>query len=340
MYCARGLFFDTFPLTNLHKNRIFFLNISIFVEIYALMLKTEHIKQLAREVGFNLCGVAQSVNLDGDKSFLEEWIGQGFASSLDYLKRSIDRRADVSTLVEGAKSVVVCAVAYKNRISDGYPAEHRTKVASYACTTDYHTTIKRMLFEMCSRLKESSPNFSARCFVDSAPIFEKRYAVEAGLGWIGRQSLLVTPEFGSFVLLGEIVLNEECDHYDRPLVSVGCGECRRCVDACPNGAVKERHIDTSRCISCATIENRDEGAKCALHGWIFGCDECQSVCPYNRKAPYATNTDFAPRFSPLEMGAEEWMALTEEEFSDRFAATPLERARRDNIRRNTTLNRE
>ena len=304
------------------------------------MLQTKYIKQLAREVGFDLCGVTQSVNLKEDRAFFEGWIEEGLASSLDYLKRNIDRRADVSTLVEGARSVVVCAVAYKNRISDGYPAEHRTKVASYACTTDYHITIKRMLFEMCSRLKECSPNISARCFVDSAPIFEKRYAVEAGLGWIGRQSLLVTPEFGSFVLLGEIVVNEECDHYDKPLVSEGCGECRRCVNACPNSAIKERHIDTSRCISCATIESQGEGAKCDLHGWIFGCDECQSVCPYNRKAPYATNADFAPRFSPLEMGAEEWLTLTEEEFSDSFGATPLERAGRDNIRRNTALNRE
>ena len=290
------------------------------------MLHLEHIKQLAREVGFDLCGVAQCAKFESDKRFLEEWIEQGFASSLDYLKRNIDKRSDASTLVEGAKSVIVCGVAYKNRISEGYPEGHCSKVASYACTTDYHTTIKQMLFDLGKRLKELSPALSARCFVDSAPIFEKRYAVEAGLGWIGRQSLLVTPHFGSFVLLGEIVINEECDHYDKPLTSVGCGECHRCIDACPNGAVKERHIDTSRCISCATIERPSEGKELPLHGWIFGCDECQTVCPYNRKAPLATNPHFEPLFNPVEMTPSEWNALSDEEFSDKFGTTPLLRA--------------
>ena len=264
------------------------------------MFKLSQIKELAHEVGFDLCGVAQYRKFEDDRAFLEGWIERGYASSLEYLKRNIECRADANLLVEGAKSVIVCAVAYKNSVSEGYPADHSAKVASYACTTDYHTTIKQMLFDLCKRLKEVDPAFSARCFVDSAPIFEKRYAVEAGLGWIGRQSLLVTPQFGTFVLLGEVVMTAECDEYDKPLETVGCRECRRCVDACPNGAVKERHIDTSRCISCATIERRGEGESCDLHGWIFGCDECQTVCPYNRKAPHFTNPRFAPIFNPVE----------------------------------------
>ena len=298
------------------------------------MLHLEHIRQLAREVGFDLCGVAQCANFESDKLFLEEWIEQGYASSLEYLKRNIDRRSDAATLVEGAKSVIVCGLAYKNHISEGYPEGHRAKVASYACTTDYHTTIKQMLFELCNRIKEVCPTLSGRCFVDSAPIFEKRYAVEAGLGWIGRQSLLVTPQFGTFVLLGEVVLTEEFDHYDKPLVSVGCGECRRCVEACPNSAVKERHIDTSRCISCATIERPNEGKKAPLHGWIFGCDECQSVCPYNRKAPLATNPRITPIFDPTAITPEEWLSLSEEEFTAKFGTTPLERAGIERLKEN------
>ena len=279
------------------------------------MFNLEQIKRFAGEVGFDLCGVTKCRVFEEDRLFLEEWIGEGYALSLDYLKRNIDRRADASLLVEGAKSVIVCAVSYKNKISDGYPADHQTKIASYACTTDYHTTIKQMLFEMCTRLKEINPDFSARCFVDSAPIFEKRYAVEAGLGWIGRQSLLVTPEFGSFVLLGEIVMTAECDHYDTPYEGVRCGECRRCVEACPNNAIKERHIDTSRCISCATIECRKDESDCDTHGWIFGCDECQTVCPYNRKAPYFRNPKFAPLFNPIEKTPER----------EEFRTTPIVR---------------
>lgn len=279
------------------------------------MFDLAQIKQLAHEVGFDLCGVAQHSVFEGDKTFLKEWIELGYASSLDYLKRNIECRADANRLVEGAKSVIMCAVSYKNSVSDGYPANHQAKVASYACTTDYHTTIKQMLFELCRQLKEINPDFSARCFVDSAPIFEKRYAVEAGLGWIGRQSLLVTPEFGSFVLLGEIVMTAECNEYDKPYEGVGCGECRRCVEACPNNAIKERHIDTSRCISCATIERKEEGEGCDLHGWIFGCDECQTVCPYNRKAPYFRNPKFAPLFNPIEKAPD----------SEEFRTTPMAR---------------
>ena len=303
------------------------------------MLNSEVIKRLASEVGFDLCGVAQYRKLEQDTHFLEEWIEMGYASSLDYLKKNTQRRGDATALVEGAKSIIVCAISYKNVISDGYSCNHNTKIASYACTTDYHLTIKQMLFELCKRLKEIHPHFSARCFVDSAPIFEKRYAVEAGLGWIGRQSLLVTPQFGTFVLLGEIVLDEECDSYDQPLATVSCGECYRCVDACPNGAVKERHIDTSRCISCATIERRNEERELPLHGWIFGCDECQTICPYNRKAPLATNPRVAPIFDPRAMTPNDWLSLSEEEFSEKLGSTPLERAGLErlceNINRNT-----
>ncbi len=279
------------------------------------MFSLNEIKSIAQDVGFDLCGVAKCAVYKQDRAFLERWIEQGFVSSLDYLKRNIECRSDATKLVEGARSVIVCAVAYKNPVSDGYPADHKAKVASYACTTDYHTTIKQMLFELCARLKQIDGDFEARCFVDSAPIFEKRYAVEAGLGWIGRQSLLVTPEFGSFVLLGEIVTTAECDSYDSPREGVGCGECRRCIDACPNHAVIERHIDTSRCISCATVERINEDEGCDLHGWIFGCDECQSVCPYNRKAPYYTNERFAPLFNPITMSPEEQATLSKEKIA-------------------------
>lgn len=291
-----------------------------------MAFKLEDVKSLAREVGFDLCGVAQCCEFEQDRVFLEGWLEEGFGGSLDYLKKNIALRADASSLVEGARSVVVCALAYKNAVSDGYSCDARGKVASYALTTDYHRTIKDMLFEMCRRLKALDDSFVARCFVDSAPIFEKRYAVEAGLGWIGRQSLLVTPDYGSFVLLGEIVMNAECDGYDKPIGGVGCGECRRCIEACPNGAIKERHIDTTRCISCATIERRGEGEQCPLNGWIFGCDECQSVCPYNRKAPYATSPRVIPIYNPMEISREEWLSLSDEEFSSRFASTPLHRA--------------
>lgn len=296
------------------------------------MLQKEEIKRLAAEVGFDLCGVARCLDMADDGAFLQQWIKQEYHSSLSYMERNIDKRSDVTKLVEGAKSVIVCAMHYKNKFSDGYPIDFPAKIASYATMRDYHETIKQMLRTMCERLKEKSPTLKGRIFVDSAPIFEKRYAVEAGLGWIGRQSLLVTPEFGTFVLLGEIVLCQESDSYDEPYKGVGCGECRRCIDACPNSAICNGHIDTRRCISRATIEKEsDSHTEC--HGWIFGCDECQSICPYNRCAQKASHPVTTPIFDPLSLTPDSWAKMTVEEFQERFGTTPLSRSSLDRIQR-------
>lgn len=246
------------------------------------------------------------------------------------MERNIDKRADITRLVEGAKSVIVCGVAYKNEFSNGYSDDCRQKIASYALNRDYHKSIKQMLKQLLNNLKELDKSVSGRVFTDSAPVFEKRYAVEAGLGWIGRQSLLVTPQFGTFVLLGVAIINQECDSYDSPLQGVGCGNCHRCIDACPNNAIIDRHIDTRLCISRATIEQTDDNSL-PLHGWIFGCDACQSCCPYNHRAPMATNPHFTPIFNPLDI---DWQKIDEAEFSLRFAPTPLSRSSLRRIREN------
>lgn len=294
------------------------------------MLNSALIKDAARTIGFDLCGVARCQKFTAEADFLKQWIEAGNGLGLDYLSRNIDKRADVTQLVEGAKSVIVCGVSYKNAYSDGYPTSCRQKIASYALTTDYHITIKRMLQSLCAELKESCPTLSGRCFTDSAPIFEKRYAVEAGLGWIGHQSLLVTPQFGTFVLLGVAVLTEECDSYDTPYIGIGCGECHRCIDACPNGAIHDHHIDTRQCISRATVEKQSDRTT-PLHGWIFGCDECQSCCPYNAKTPLATNPLFTPTIDPLTI---DWQKMSEAEFTLHFATSPLIRSTLQRLKEN------
>ena len=254
------------------------------------------------------------------------------------MERNVEKRADPRKLVEGARTAVVCAVSYKNRIGEGYPPGHRTKIASYACTADYHTTIKGMLNGMLEHLKAADPGLGGRAFVDTAPLLEKQLAVEAGLGWIGRQSLLVTPRFGSFVLLGELVLDAACDRYDEPLAGVGCGSCRRCVEACPTGAVcNDRAIDARRCISCHTIE-RTPAAEIALDGWIFGCDACQSRCPYNLRAPLHLHPAFDPLFDPLSFPPERWLAMEEAEFRTSFGRTPLMRSGLRRLQANAAQN--
>lgn len=293
------------------------------------------ITNAAREVGFDVVGVVPAEALKEETQRFEEWLSEGNHSTLSYLERNREKRFDVSKLVEGARSVVVCGVSYLSEYSRGYPEGWRTKIASYALNRDYHLTIKEMLVALAESLKQQSPQLKFRVFTDSAPLAEKSYARRAGLGWIGRNSLLVTPEYGSMLLLGELVINEDVDEYDSPQEFVGCGECRRCVEACPNGAISEgRYIDTRRCISCCTIEHIAESETIDLDGWIFGCDACQSVCPYNQRAKLHTNPNFDPIVNPLSLDSDAWNCMTEEEFSALASTTPMTRAGLERIKGN------
>lgn len=298
------------------------------------MLETQYIKKLAIEVGFDACGVTPCRHLAQNEKWFRDWLGQGMHSSLEYLGRNLDTRFDTRRLVEGAQTVVVCAVSYKNHTSEGYPANAQTKIASYACARDYHPTIKGMLTTLFNALRVEYPQLTGRAFTDTAPLLEKQLAVEAGLGWIGRQSLLVTPRHGSYVLLGELVLTEAADCYDTPFEGSRCGRCHNCIESCPTGAiVSPKVIDTARCIACHTIE-REPHTHIDLDGWIFGCDRCQSCCPYNQKAPLHTNPLFDPLIDPSQLDATTWRAMSAEEFSERFSATPLPRSGLERIKGN------
>lgn len=299
------------------------------------MISNQEIKETAAEIGFDLCGVAPCRRLEEAERRFRDWLDAGRQARLHYLERNLDKRFDLRRLVDGARSVAVCAVNYKNEFSRGYPDDCPTKIASYALNRDYHRTLKEMLFALLRRLSERHPALRGRVFTDSAPVVEKRLAVEAGLGWIGRQSLLVTPQFGSFVLLGEVVLTEPCDRYDEPFAESRCGTCRACVEHCPTGAVcGDRTIDATRCISCHTIEDASGEPPRDLHGWIFGCDCCQSCCPFNRRTPLAAHPAFRAPLNPLAFDRERWLRMTEEEFGEVFSDTPLTRSGLDRIRRN------
>ena len=301
------------------------------------MIPKNLITNAALEVGFDIVGVVPAMALEEEAQRFGGWLCEGHHSTLSYLERNVEKRFDASKLVEGARSVVVCGVAYLSEYSRGYPEGWRTKIATYALNRDYHLTIKEMLQALAARLQAFSPQLRFRAFTDSAPLAEKSYARRAGLGWIGRNSLLVTPDYGSMLLLGELVIDESVDEYDTPKEYIGCGECRRCIDACPNGAIAEgRYVDTRRCISCRTIEPMAEGDDINLDGWIFGCDACQSVCPYNQRAPLHTNPHFDPIINPLSLDADAWLAMSDEEFSAIASTTPMTRAGVEKIKRNVT----
>lgn len=304
------------------------------------MIEAKYIKQKALDTGFDLCGITPAQHLTYGEEKFRLWLENGYGESLEYLHRNCDKRFDARLLVEGAHSVVVCAVNYKSKIEDAddYYTNSRTKIASYARNRDYHKTIKKMLLRLLTSLQERYPTLQGRAFVDSAPISEKLYAVEAGLGWIGGQSLLITPQFGSFIHLGVLVLCEQTDSYDKPYSGAGCAECNRCREACPSNAIiAHGTIDSRRCISCHTIEAEPKETL-QLHGWIFGCDECQRQCPYNKISPQHRNEAFHPLFSPTEFDAQRWMNLSEEEFATLFGTTPLKRSGLDRIRKNVERN--
>ena len=282
---------------------------------------TDKIRTKALRVGFDACGIARSRPLRERREPFAEWLEKGYHGSLAYLQRNVDMRLDPGLLMEGARSVVVCAVSYNRPAPQGALAQ---RIASYAHTRDYHLTIREMLNELADYLRELVPGAAARAFVDTAPLLEKSWAAEAGLGWIGRHSLLVHPDLGSFILLGEVVTTAELQP-DAPYTRDGCGKCRACIDACPAGAILPgRQIDANRCISRRTIEKGEHSDE-NLHGWLFGCDLCQRACPHNRRAPVPGHESFRSLPELERMSEDDFLNLTRKQFGQLFGDTPLSR---------------
>lgn len=277
------------------------------------------------EAGFDAWGVVKAEKLSDAKTHFEGWLSAGNAPSLDYLHRNIDKRFDASLLLEGAKSVVIGAVGYKNEFSMGYEADFDARIASYALSCDYHSTLKDMLRKVAVGLGVTERRAVKIC-VDSAPLAEKSLARLAGIGWVGRNSLIISPKLGSFIVLGALVLTEECDTYSSPYEEDGCVGCRRCLLRCPTGAINpNRTINTTLCISNRTVEPSGRNEYFDTHGWVFGCDECQSCCPHNQTAPLHVNPRFTPRFNPTDYNRTFWDNITPEEGKTLFADTPLTR---------------
>lgn len=300
-----------------------------------IKISRERIAGYAADAGFTLCGAARARELSEHAGRFAAGIAASGESALPYLADRPARRLDPSHLVPGARTVISCAVNYRNGFSAGYPAGFpNPKICSYALSTEYQPKIKAMLAGMLGRLKSDYPGLSGRAFSDTSAILEKAWAVEAGLGWIGKNSLLINPVYGSFLLLGELVVDAECDAYDEPYSGRGCGDCRICMDTCPACALPSpRTVDTGRCISALSIEKVRKPSPERMHGWVFGCDECQSVCPFNRGRPTCENSAFMPLFSPAEFPPERWRTMDETEFRTLFAGSPLLRAGLERIKK-------
>jgi epoxyqueuosine reductase len=297
-------------------------------------LHTQFIKNLAVAHGFDYCGIARARPLDEDAKRLEDWLHKGFQGKMGYMENHFDLRVDPSKLVPGARSVITLLKNY-------YPVQQSSgnyKISKYAYGNDYHDVIRTELKEMMEKIRSKTGEFNGRGFVDSAPVLERTWAKESGLGWIGKNGNLITRQQGSFFFIATLITDLELE-YDSPMAKDFCGNCRKCIDACPTCAIKEnRQINGSQCISYFTIELKDEIIPGEMKGkfdnWMFGCDICQDVCPWNRFSKPNTEPGFAPIKEVLDFSDSEWKELSEYMFQNIFKQSPLKRSKYKGIKRN------
>jgi epoxyqueuosine reductase len=296
---------------------------------------TKLIKEKARELGFDFCGISKAGFLEKEAPRLESWLNKNYNGEMAWMANHFDKRLDPSKLVPGAKSVISVMLNYYP--SKRLPEEKDDyKVSKYAYGTDYHFVLKDKLRELMQFISEEIGEVDGRVFVDSAPVMDKVWAQGGGLGWVGKHSNLLNREMGSFFFLGEIICDLELE-YDGPVKDY-CGTCTACIDACPTDAIVEPYVvDGSRCISYYTIELKEaipDFAKGKMENWIFGCDICQDVCPWNRFAkPHKTKAfDLDERFQRFTKS--DWEEITEEVFRELFKRSAIKRTKLEGLKRN------
>jgi epoxyqueuosine reductase len=295
---------------------------------------TQHIRQEAHRLGFGYCGIARAEKLDDDARRLEVWLHKGLHGKMQYMENHFDKRIDPSKLVPGARSVISLLFNYFNDETTLNKLE--PKISMYAFGRDYHFVLKEKLYELLSVIRANAGMVNGRVFVDSAPVLERSWAAKSGVGWIGKNGMLINKNSGSFFFLSEIILDIELE-YDSP-VNDYCGTCTACLDACPTGAILPgKVVDGSKCISYFTIELKEEipdEVKGKFDGWMFGCDICQDVCPWNRFAKRHEEVQFLPSPELTQMHSANWEEITEEMFQKVFKDSPLKRPKFDGIKRN------
>jgi len=298
-------------------------------------------------MGFSFCGISKAEFLEEEAPRFEEWLGRGYAGTMNYLMENFDKRLDPTLLVPGAKSVISLAYNYYPKTnfsnipndssnSNDLNNSNNLKIAKYAYGEDYHFVVKDKLKIFLDRIQEQIGEVNGRAFVDSAPVHERAWAQKSGLGWVGKNSLLLNRNAGSFFFLAELIIDLDLD-YDGPIKDY-CGTCTACMDACPTDAIPEPYVvDGSKCISYFTIELKEEipvDQKGKFENWIFGCDICQDVCPWNRfSKPHSE-----PRFNPhpdLEMmKVKDWEDITEDVFQKLFKKSAVKRTKFSGLTRN------
>ena len=296
--------------------------------------KAQWIKEQALALGFLSCGISKAGFLEDGAARLEHWLNTNQHGEMHYMENHFDERLDPTLLVPGAKSVVSLTLNYYN--SEKQIDPNAPKISQYAYGKDYHFVIKDKLKELLSRINNQIGAVDGRVFVDSAPVMDKVWAAKAGLGWIGKNSNLLSKQAGSFYFIAELIVDLDLD-YDTP-VTDHCGSCTACIDACPTQAIVEPYkVDGSKCISYFTIELKNEipsSVSGQFDDWMFGCDVCQDVCPWNRFSKAHKEPLFDPHPDVLSNSKKDWEEITKEVFSEIFKKSPLKRTKFEGLRRN------
>ncbi|MFL2622041.1 MAG: tRNA epoxyqueuosine(34) reductase QueG [Flavobacteriaceae bacterium] len=296
---------------------------------YASIIKTE-----AKRLGFLSCGISKAEFLEDEAPRLEAWLSQNKHGKMQYMENNFDKRLDPTLLVEGAKSVI--SLAYNYYTDQTQIDKNAPKISKYAYGVDYHHVIKNKLNQLLEFIKEEIGDVSGRAFVDSAPILEKAWAKKSGLGWLGKNSNLITQKVGSFYFISELIvdLDLETDY----AVTDHCGSCTACIDACPTQAITEPYkVDGSKCISYFTIELKDNipsDMKDKFDNWMFGCDVCQDVCPWNRFSKEHSEPLFRPKPELLTMSKKDWEEITQDTFNKVFKKSAVKRTKYKGLVRN------
>jgi epoxyqueuosine reductase len=299
---------------------------------------TDLIRQEAHRLGFGFVGFARAQRLDEEARRLEQWLGANAHGKMAYMANHFDLRVDPTLLVPGAKTVICLTFNYFN--PEKQLDADAPRLATYAYGQDYHLVVKDRLKTLLQYIRTEIGEVDGRCFVDSAPVLEREWARRSGIGWNGRNTLTINPKKGSFFFLAEII----CDLpllYDDPIRD-HCGTCRRCIDACPTEAISPEgyFLDASRCISYLTIELREEippSFRGKTDNWMFGCDVCQDVCPWNRFSVRHETPEFEPHPDLLEMTRRDWQELTEEVFGKVFKKSAVKRVKYEGLKRNISF---
>ena len=295
---------------------------------------TEFIKNKAIELGFISCGISKSGFLEDEVYRFEYWLKNNYHGKMSYMERNFDKRMDTTKLVEGSKSVISLLYNYypENKIDD----KNNFKISKYAYGKDYHFIIKDKLKTLLNDMREEIGDIHGRVFVDSAPILERAWAKKSGLGWVGKNTNLINKKTGSFFFIAEIIVDLELN-YDNEVKDY-CGSCTACLDSCPTNALYEPYkIDASKCISYFTIELKEQfpdDLKKDFNDWIFGCDICQDVCPWNKLSKSSDEPLLKPKEEIKQYTKKDWIELTDEVFNIVFKESPLKRTKYKGLKRN------